>query len=103
VLFKQAPSRRVLRLLFAKTLRIAIMIMLNPNISGYALERAIECVNGDWRFVYGAGPQGYAGLKVECITTDLGETISEFYRLAGRVYQSAEAALAAFVRLGGGV
>jgi hypothetical protein len=68
------------------------MIMLNPTVSGYVLERASRCRNGDWHFVYDAGPQGYTGLKVECITTDLGETISEFYRLAGRVYQSAEAA-----------
>jgi hypothetical protein len=89
--FKQAPSRRVLQLLFAKIQRIAIMIILNPNIFGYALERVIECVNGDWRFVYDAGPRGYAGLKLECICNDLGETLSDFYRgRRPRVVQAGE-------------
>jgi hypothetical protein len=76
---------------------IAIVIVLNPNISDLALERAVECLNGGWRFVYDAGPLGYAGLKVECICNDLGETLAEFYRVAGRVFFSIESAMYAWM------
>jgi hypothetical protein len=74
------------------------MIMLNPNISELALERAVECLNGHWRFVYDAHPIGYAGLKVECICSDIGELIVEFYRVAGRVFFNPDLAAAAWHR-----
>ena len=52
------------------------MMMRDPNIAGYVLEREIECVNGDWRFLYDAAPLGYAGLKLECICSEWGETLA---------------------------
>jgi hypothetical protein len=62
------------------------MDLINPNVAGYVLERAIECMNGNWRFVYDAAPVSYAGLKVECICSEVGEPIAEFYRVAGRTF-----------------
>jgi hypothetical protein len=72
------------------------MMMPDPNITGYVLERAIACVNGDLRFIYDAAPLGYAGLKVERITSDIGELISEFYRVAGRAFFCPDLAAAAW-------
>jgi hypothetical protein len=52
--------------------RNVAMNLLNPFVVGYELERAIECVNGDRRFIYDAAPIGYAGLKVEFVCNELG-------------------------------
>jgi hypothetical protein len=75
--------------------RIA-MNVLSPTVVGYVLERAIECVNGDWHFVYDAEPIGYAGLKVECICNEIGELLGEFYRVAGRTFFCPDLAIAAW-------
>ena len=74
------------------------MMMPDPNITGYVLERAIECVNGNWRFIYDAAPLGYVGLKVETIVDNWGVAVGELYRFAGHVYGTAEAAAAAWMQ-----
>jgi hypothetical protein len=72
------------------------MNLMNPSVAGYVLERAIECINGDWHFVYDAAPIGYAGLKVECLCNGIGELIAEFYRVAGRTFFNPDLAAAAW-------
>jgi hypothetical protein len=72
------------------------MNLLSPFVVGYELERAIECVNGDRRFIYDAAPIGYAGLKVEFVCNELGETVAEFYRVAGRTFFCPDLAAAAW-------
>jgi hypothetical protein len=54
------------------------MIMPDPNVIGYVPEHASQTVDGGFRV--DAAPLGYAGLKTDCITNDLGELIGEFYR-----------------------
>lgn len=72
------------------------MNLMNPSVVGYELERAIECVNGDWHFIYDAAPVGYAGLKMECVCNALGEVMGEFYRVAGRTFFCPDLAAAAW-------
>jgi hypothetical protein len=62
------------------------MMMPDPNIPGYELERSINCADGGYRFIYDAAPLGYAGLKVEMIYGADAVLISEVYRVAGRTF-----------------
>jgi hypothetical protein len=72
------------------------MIMPDPDIVGYDLERAINCVDGGYRFVYDAAPLGYADLKVDMIYGADAVLISRIYRVAGRTFFCPDLAAAAW-------
>jgi hypothetical protein len=74
------------------------MMMPDPNIAGFVLERARQTVDGGLRVIYDAAPIGYAGLKLERVCNESGLVIGEFYRVAGRVFFCPNLAAAALHR-----
>jgi hypothetical protein len=72
------------------------MIMPDPNIPGFELERALNCVDGGYRFIYDAAPVGYPKLKADMIYGADAVLSSRIYRVAGCTFFCPDLAAAAW-------